>query len=136
MKAAATATITTVITTTGTAMADGRANDIYRLAAWLSPAFPVGAYTYSGGLEFAIEEGLVRDAASLEAWLAGIFRHGGASIDGGFFCIAHRTAATADWDALGEALDLANALRPTAELALERLRILQYGLALGRPADM
>ena len=40
--------------------------DIYRLSAWLSPAFPVGAYTYSSGLEYAIEEGLVADADLLQ----------------------------------------------------------------------
>lgn len=113
MRAAA---IPTIITTS-TTMADG--NDIYWLAAWLSPSFPVGAYTYSSGLEFAVEDGIVRDAAALEAWLAGIFRHGSASIDGGFFCAAHRASATEDWDALGETLDRADALRPTAELALE-----------------
>ena len=30
---------------------------LYRLLTWLSPAYPVGAYTYSHGLETAVEEG-------------------------------------------------------------------------------
>ena len=112
MRAAAT------ITTMNTAMTDG-ARDIYRLSAWLSPAFPVGAYTYSSGLEFAVEAGLVTDAASLGAWLDGLFRFGAGSIDGAFFCIAHRAASSADEDALAECLEWADVMRPTSELALE-----------------
>ena len=98
---------------------DATASDIYRLAAWLSPAFPVGAYTYSSGLEYAVEDGLVGDAASLEKWLSDLFRHGVAGIDGGFFCLAHRAATAGDDEAMAECLEWADALRPTAELALE-----------------
>jgi urease accessory protein len=105
---------------TGIAMNDRRATrDMFRLAAWLSPAFPVGAYTYSSGLEFAVEEGLVSDAPSLETWLGGMFRFGAAAVDGGFFCIAHRAARFGNEDALAEVLEWADVLRPTAELALE-----------------
>ncbi|MFJ5487946.1 hypothetical protein ACIKTA_10135 [Hansschlegelia beijingensis] len=39
------------------------------LLVWLSPAFPVGGYAYSHGLEQAVEDGDVTDPASLEAWL-------------------------------------------------------------------
>ena len=39
---------------------------LQRLLAWLSPAFPVGAYTYSHGLEWAIEDGTVVTAADLD----------------------------------------------------------------------
>ncbi|MFP6736057.1 MAG: urease accessory protein UreF, partial [Rhodospirillales bacterium] len=35
---------------------------LYRLMAWLSPGFPVGAYAYSHGLEFSVEDGRVSDA--------------------------------------------------------------------------
>lgn len=109
----AAATITTIMTMTDPA------RDIYRLSAWLSPAFPVGAYTYSSGLEFTVEAGLVTDAAALESWLTGQFQVGAGAIDGGFFCISHRAAAQDDRDALAECLDWADALRPTSELALE-----------------
>ena len=37
-----------------------------------SPALPVGAYSYSGGLEAAIEAGLVLDAASAERWIGDV----------------------------------------------------------------
>ena len=39
---------------------------LYRLLAWLSPGFPVGAFSYSHALEAAVEAGTVRDRASLE----------------------------------------------------------------------
>lgn len=115
MRAAATITMITAIRTT-TAMTEA-ARDIYRLSAWLSPAFPVGAYTYSSGLEYAVEAGLVRDAATLQAWLEGLFRFGSGAIDGAFFCLAY--GAATDEAALADCLDWADALRPTPELALE-----------------
>lgn len=114
----AAATPTNIIT--AIAMTDrSAAQDIYRLSAWLSPAFPVGAYSYSTGLEYAVEAGLVTDAASLQDWLAGLFRFGAGSVDGVFFCIAYRAAAADDEDALAECLEWADALRPTIELSLE-----------------
>ena len=51
---------------------------LYRLLAWLSPSYPVGAYSYSHGLEFAVETGLVGDRAALVAWISAIVRHGSA----------------------------------------------------------
>jgi len=42
---------------------------LYRLMAWLSPAYPVGAFSYSGGLEWAVEAGDIAEAASLLRWL-------------------------------------------------------------------
>jgi len=42
---------------------------LLRLMAWLSPAFPIGGFAYSGGLERAVHDGLVRDAAGLGGWL-------------------------------------------------------------------
>ena len=42
---------------------------LLRLAAWLSPSFPVGAFAYSTGLEWAVEDGRVVGRAGLEAWL-------------------------------------------------------------------
>ncbi len=101
-------------------MTDARlALDTYRLAAWLSPAFPVGAYTYSSGLEYAVEAALVSDVTSLEAWLSGLFQHGQGVIDGGFFCLAHRAAQAKDEERLAEIIGWADAMRSTAELALE-----------------
>ena len=46
------------------------------LFAWLSPAFPIGSFAYSQGLEFAVSDGLVIDAAGLQAWLEAVTRSG------------------------------------------------------------
>ena len=46
------------------------------LAQWLSPAYPVGAFSYSHGLETAIQDGVVRTALSLECWLMDVLCHG------------------------------------------------------------
>jgi len=54
---------------------------LYRLLAWLSPSFPVGAFSYSHGIEAAVEAARVSDRASLEAWVAAILRHGAGRID-------------------------------------------------------
>ena len=89
----------------------------YRLTAWLSPAFPTGGYTYSHGLEHAVEAGLVRDRATLRAWIAGILEFGAGWTDALFFCAAHR-ARPAEVDDLAE---LAAAMKGTRELRAESL---------------
>lgn len=43
--------------------------DLLTLAQWLSPAFPVGAFAYSHGLETAIRDSDIADAADLQEWL-------------------------------------------------------------------
>lgn len=90
-----------------------------RLLTWLSPAFPVGAYSYSHGLEQAVEAGLVSDRASLVAWIAGVLRFGAGRVDGMCLLATHRALATSDHDALLEVAQLAAAMRGSAELALE-----------------
>lgn len=107
-------------TTTDTAMTESLdAADVYRLSAWLSPAFPVGAYTYSGGLEYAVEDGRVTDGSMLEAWLSHMLRYGAGRIEGGFFSTAWHAAASGDRVSLEGVIERADAFRPTAELALE-----------------
>ena len=93
--------------------------DILRLAAWLSPAFPVGAYTYSSGLEYAVERGLVYDAGTLETWIIAMIRFGMGQIEGGFFSLSHRSASKADFEGLKDLVEWSHAMRPTSELALE-----------------
>lgn len=46
------------------------------LLVWASPAFPVGAFAYSHGLEWVAESGRVRDRTSLEGWLGDLLEHG------------------------------------------------------------
>jgi urease accessory protein len=115
----ATDTIVTTITT-GMNMTDAASSqDVLRLAAWLSPSFPVGAYTYSSGLEYAVEAGIVTDAASLEEWIGGVVQLGTGRSDGGLFVLAYRAAQLGDTQELRHVIEWADALRPTSELALE-----------------
>lgn len=89
------------------------------LLCWLSPAFPVGAYAYSHGLEWAAEAGDVRDEATLGAWLETVLLEGAGRNDAIVLCAAHRAACAGDAAALRELNDLALALAPSAELRLE-----------------
>lgn len=90
-----------------------------RLMTWLSPAFPVGAYTYSHGLEWAIEDGTVATPDDLEAWLDGVLRHGGGRNDAILFAASHRAVAAGDSDTLADLVELAEALQPSKERHLE-----------------
>jgi urease accessory protein len=89
------------------------------LLAWLSPAFPVGGYAYSHGLEQAVEDGDVSDEASLMSWLRDVTALGFARNDAILLRAAHRAASAGDADALADANDLALAFAPTRELHLE-----------------
>jgi urease accessory protein len=90
-----------------------------RLLAWLSPSYPIGAFSYSHGLEAAIDAGLVHDRASLMAWIAGVLDHGTARVDGALFAAAWRAAHVDNAAALDAIAELASAWRGTAETALE-----------------
>jgi urease accessory protein len=89
------------------------------LLIWLSPAFPVGAYAYSHGLEWAVEAGDVVDAASLQGWLLDLLEFGASRSDAILFVVAFRAAAAADWPGLMEINVLAVALTASAERRLE-----------------
>jgi urease accessory protein len=97
---------------------DRSASAHYRLMAWLSPAYPVGAFSYSGGIEWAVEAGDITDAATLKRWLAVMLAQGGALCDAVFFVHAHRAAETSD-EALREVAELAAAFAPSRERHLE-----------------
>nr|WP_210203201.1 urease accessory protein UreF [Labrys okinawensis] len=56
-------------------MTDGTAH-LVRLLSWLSPAFPVGAFAYSHGLERAVHDGLIEDRSALTDWLSEIVQSG------------------------------------------------------------
>lgn len=90
-----------------------------RLLTWLSPAFPVGGFSYSHGIEYAIEVGAVRDAASLTEWIDGILRFGAGRNDGLLLLTAHRAALHSPYQDLVAVARQAAALRSTAELAQE-----------------
>ncbi len=90
-----------------------------KLMAWLSPAFPVGAYAYSHGLEWAVTDGTVTNATSLEAWIAGVVRHGAGRSDAILSTHAYRAATGGDDPALAEIAELAAAFQPSKERHLE-----------------
>jgi urease accessory protein len=92
---------------------------LYRLMAWLSPAYPVGAFSYSSGIEWAVEAGDITDAATLQAWLTVLIGEGGGFADAVFFAHAHRAIATDDDAALRDIAELAAAFVPSKERFLE-----------------
>src|SRR6185437_8351389 len=94
---------------------------LYRLMTWLSPSFPVGAFSYSSGLEWAIEAGDIVDAASLREWLAAMLTDGSGFCDAVFLSRAHHAASTGDEAGLREVSELAAAFVPSRERHLETL---------------
>ena len=92
---------------------------LLRLLAWLSPAFPTGAYAYSHGLEWAVEIGDISDEATLYAWLTDVLTNGSARNDTILLCHAHR--ASANDAALAEIAELAVAIAPSRERQAEAL---------------
>jgi urease accessory protein len=92
---------------------------LYRLMAWLSPAYPIGAFSYSSGIEWAVEAGDVKDVATLQVWLATMIGEGGGFCDAVFFGHVHRAAAAGDDASLAAAAELAAAFAPSKERHLE-----------------
>lgn len=93
--------------------------ELYRLQAFFSPAFPVGAFTYSHGLEQVIEDGDVRDAATLRAWVLDILRHGSGRTDGILLAESWRAAEAGDAASVRELAGLGLALCPSRERHME-----------------
>jgi len=92
-----------------------------------SPALPVGAYSYSGGLEAAIEAGVVHDASGAQRWIGDVLEHSVARMEAPVllrlmqaFC---EGASAQDWN------DRFLASRETAELRAETV---QMGYSLER----
>ncbi|AZQ68873.1 urease accessory protein UreF [Silicimonas algicola] len=88
--------------------------DLLTLAQWLSPAFPVGAFAYSQGLEVAIRDGHIADAKGLTLWVEDVLDHGAGRSDAILLAAAWR----------GEDVDeVARAFQPTAERLRETERM-------------
>ena len=106
----------TIITTTMLAdmLADGA---LHRLLAWTSPSYPVGSFTYSHGLETAVEDGRVRTAANVVAYVEAVLARGGGWVDAVLFVHAYRAAG--DAAAFDDVAELAGAFRGSSETALE-----------------
>jgi len=92
---------------------------LLRLQSWLSPAFPNGAYSYSHGLEWAVEAGYVDNRRSLVDWLEADLCYGTGRNEAIFFIEAYCCAMDDDSVRLGEITELAAVSRATPEFALE-----------------
>jgi urease accessory protein len=95
---------------------------LLRLLAWCSPAYPVGGFSYSHGIEAAVEAGLCNGREALVAYVQTALRDGAGAVDGPLLAAAHRAAEAGDDAALDAVAELGAALRGTAELALEALQ--------------
>jgi urease accessory protein len=100
-------------------MTEREAAALYRLMTWLSPAFPVGGFSYSSGIEWAVEAGDITDAASLRDWLGAMLADGSGFGDGVFLAQAHRAVEAGDDAALRDVAELAAAFVPSRERQLE-----------------
>ena len=122
MRMAAKATIMTIDRPKGTGRefrAGGAAAPLLKLMTLLSPAFPIGAFSYSHGLEQAIDSDVVRSAGQLRSWLIDLLMHGSAWNDAVVFTEAHRAACAGDISRLRSVAELASALAPSRERHLE-----------------
>jgi len=121
---------TTIITTTPMLMTTSEPGDaarlteheaaaLYRLMTWLSPAFPVGGFSYSSGIEWAVEAGDITDTATLADWLDAMLGDGSGFCDATFLVHAWRAAEAGEEGRLREVAELAAAFVPSRERQLE-----------------
>ncbi|MBD2076190.1 urease accessory protein UreF [Phormidium sp. FACHB-592] len=102
---------------------------LLRLLQLASPALPVGAYSYSEGLEALAEAGRLSDRDALESWLVQELRYGAIRVETAVMVRAYRACQLDDWDALGDWNRWLSAARETEEL---RHQSLQMGRSLLR----
>ncbi len=92
---------------------------LYRLLSWLSPGYPVGAFSYSHGLEYEVETGAVRDGDDLVEWIGTVLLFGTGRIDGVLFREIHGAVMRGDGAHVDEMAELGDAFQPSAEIARE-----------------
>jgi urease accessory protein len=89
------------------------------LATWLSPAFPVGAFSYSHGIETAITEGQLRSAEVAGAWIEAVLTAGSGWNDALLLAVAWRAALAGDQARIASVAQLGSAMSPSTERHLE-----------------
>lgn len=94
-------------------------SQLVRLMNWLSPSFPVGAYSYSHGIEYAVETGLIRDRSTLRDWIAEVVESGTGRVDADLYRAAHEAVRNRDEVLFVWALERGDAMRATRELGEE-----------------
>jgi urease accessory protein len=100
-------------------LAGREAAALYRLMTWLSPAFPVGGFSYSSGIEWAVEAGDITNVATLADWLDAMLGDGSGFCDATFLVHAWRAAEAGDEVSLADVAELAAAFVPSRERQLE-----------------
>ncbi|MGH1350738.1 MAG: urease accessory protein UreF [Methyloligellaceae bacterium] len=105
----------------GPAVSDQHRTSLLRLMTWLSPSYPVGAYTYSHGLENAVETGVLKTVEDAFAWLQGVIRFGAGQSDVVLLRHAYKAIKDNDDQALFKCAEMAEAFCGTEELALETM---------------
>jgi urease accessory protein len=112
---------TTTTTTTAAAMTTSIDPRLLQLA---SPALPVGAYSYSGGLEAAVEAGIVKDAATARQWISDVLDFSVGRMEAPILIRAmKRPEGCKEWN------EMFLASRETAELRAETV---QMGFSLNK----
>lgn len=106
-----------------------RPHALLRLLHLASPSLPVGAYSYSQGLESAIEAGIVKDEAGALAWIADTLHHGVARLEAPLFCRLYTAWANGDSASVGRWSEFFLASRDSAE---SRAETLQMGYSLSK----
>lgn len=109
-------TITPIITIMSIIMAEAA---LYDLLTWMSPAWPVGAFAHSGGLEWAVEAGHVTDRATTRQWIADLIEHGPIRNDMVLFVHGWRAATAGDEERLHEIAELSLATQTGFERRTE-----------------
>ncbi|MBE7635339.1 urease accessory protein UreF [Sneathiella sp. P13V-1] len=97
----------------------GSVAGLYELFSWMSPSYPIGAYTYSHGVEYAVEAGFVKDISTLIPWLRDILEIGGGRNDAILYAESYRAVRAGDLEKVKRVAEIGFALRPTKELDLE-----------------
>lgn len=132
-------------------MATPTETQILTLAQWFSPAYPVGAFAYSHGLEWAVDAGDVVDAKTTQAWISDVLQHGAGWNDCLFIKTAYQAASPLDLTGVN---DMSLALSASSERMMETslqgeafcsitasvwskaLAELSYPVAVGRAANL
>lgn len=90
-----------------------------RLLQLVSPSLPTGSFSYSQGLEWAVDTGWVEDAPTLGGWLEAIMHQSLCTVDLPILQLMHRACIQNDLKELGQLCDLLLACRESEELQLE-----------------
>ncbi len=94
-------------------------NPAWQLLRLASPQLPIGGYSYSQGLEMAVDSALVHDPDSARRWIADQLLLNLARFEAPLLLAHCRAAAVADWDRLADLAERHRASRESRELALE-----------------